>query len=140
MRTQPTRRKGQGPSPSPLAALGLSRDELQLAQLVPAVEMAWADGVVGPDELAALEGLCEVARGQLAAARAHRAVRQLVAHRLAPPQLDEVLAALRASFPSLEERRQMVDWAEAIASVDDEQWDPRERAWSERLRSALGVE
>jgi hypothetical protein len=125
-----------------LAALGLSGAELALAPLVPSVEMAWADGVVGPDELAELDRLCEVVvrDAGLELGRARKRVQALVSRRLAAVELDGVLRALRDLFPGVEARRAIVDWAETIASVDDVQWDPRERAWSERLRAVLEVE
>jgi tellurite resistance protein len=135
-----------------LRSLGFAGAELYLAELIPAVEMAWADGVVRPNELAILEAFCEALVESLnaqAGARLFRVDRALTRmhhmlhRRLSPAERQSALLALRdlCSGPrGLAQRKRMVEWAEAVAAVDGSPvWDARELFWLERVRQTLEV-
>lgn len=131
-----------------LKALGLRGADVYLAELIPAIEMAWADGVVQPNEQALLEAYCESLVKQLneqAGARLFdlgRALRRLhtfLSRRLTPSERHTALEALRLlSTGQQTMRRRIAQWCEAVAAVDGSPvWDARELFWLQRVRTSL---
>jgi len=136
-----------------LMALGFRGPEIYLAELIPAVEMAWADGEIQANELAILEAYCEAlveSLNQQVGARLfdlRRALSRLevlTRKRLTPAQREQALVALRtlSQGPRGDEtRRRIVQWAEAVAAVDGSPvWDTRELFWLQHLRRSLMLE
>jgi hypothetical protein len=129
-------------------------DDEPLAELVPAAEMAWADGSVGANERAMLEAYAdalveqlnrEAGRPVVTVARARQWVERLTRRRLPARQRRAVLAALRwqvRATPGGDAlRRRILEWAQAVAAVDGRPvWDPREALWLETLQRTLAVE
>ncbi|MBL8912320.1 MAG: hypothetical protein JNM17_16635 [Archangium sp.] len=135
-----------------LNRLGFRGPELYLAELIPAVEMAWADGVVGPNELAILEAYCEalveslnrqVGARLFTLDRALKRMHRLVERRLTPAERQLALEALRdwsSGETGAAQRKRMVEWAQAVAAVDGSPvWDTRELFWLQRVCTMLEV-
>ncbi|PZR11120.1 MAG: hypothetical protein DI536_18455 [Archangium gephyra] len=136
-----------------LAKLGFRGLDVYLAELMPAVEMAWADGVIQPNERAVLEAYCESLVEELnrqagapffSLRRALRMLDRATARRLPPSQRREALVALKQlagiSPRGAEICARMVTWAEAVAAVDGRPvWDTRELFWLQFMKRNLGL-
>jgi tellurite resistance protein len=134
-----------------LAALGFKGQDVYFAELIPAVEMAWADGVVQPDERAMLESYCfeltrilnTHARAQaFSPRRALALLQRLLTRRLDARARYAALQALCALWGrrSVEARERMLGWAQAVAvaGVDGSPvWDTRELFWLQRMEQNL---
>lgn len=135
-----------------LRSLGLPGSDIFMAELVLASEMAWADGVLQPNEKAMLHAYCEELVEQLnrqAGARlftmrhALRTLQRGLARRLRPHERELILECVRSistgsSGAGL--RRRAVQWCEAVAALDGSPvWDAGELFWLQRLRAALEV-
>ena len=134
-----------------LSALGFRGRDVYLAELIPAVEMAWADDVVQPNERAMLEVYCEdlVERLNQQAESAFFSVNRakalldvLTRRRLLPAERQAALYALQAwsglTLNGAQMRKRMVEWAEAVAAVDGSPvWDARELLWLEEMKRKL---
>ncbi len=134
-----------------LADLGFKGRDVYLAELLPVVEMAWADGVIAPNEQALLEAYSEALTDRLnrqAGAQFFRPARtllvlhRLMERRLTPAQRMVALNALKTwsgSGSSGDEMRSgMLKWAEAIAAVDGSPvWDTRELLWLQTMKRNL---
>lgn len=135
-----------------LEGLGFKGRDVYLAELIPVVEMAWADGIIQPNERALLEAFCEALTERLnlqagaaffSLSRTFFLLDHLMTRRLTP---FERLAALRAlktwsgrSSSGEEMRKGMLDWAQAVAAVDGSPvWDTRELFWLETMKRTLG--
>lgn len=131
-------------------ALGFRGPEIYLAELIPAVEMAWADGEIQANELAILEAYCEALveslNRQVGArlfnlGRALTRLKALTQRRLTPAQREVALLALRTLSEVTaghETRKRIVQWSEAVAAVDGSPvWDTRELFWLQRIRRSL---
>lgn len=135
-----------------LAGLGFRGLDLYLAELIPAVEMAWADGEIQPNERAMLECYCESLVESLNRAagasvftlrRAFNLLELLLRRRLSAHERYRALRALSALAgpgPSGAARRQrMLEWAEAVGAVAGRPvWDTRELFWLQALERNLG--
>ncbi len=124
---------------------------MYLAELLPVVEMAWADGAIAPDERALLEAYCESLTDRLnhqAGAQFFRLARTLlVLQRLTQRRLSsaERLTALKAlktwsgiGSSGDEMRSGMLEWAEAVGAIDGSPvWDPREFFWLHTMKRNL---
>lgn len=134
-----------------LARLGITGPDVHLAELIPAVEMAWADGSVQPHERALLEAYCDhlvdhlnaVAGVRVFSGRRARAVLEhLLERRLTPHERQEALLALkllagRTSHGVLMLRRS-IEWVEAVAAVAGHPvWDARELLWLQSILRTL---
>lgn len=134
-----------------LEGLGFKGRDVYLAELIPVVEMAWADGVIQPNERALLEAFCESLTERLnkqaggsffSLSQTFLVLERLVARRMTP---FERLAALRAlktwsgrSVSGEEMRKGMLEWAEAVAAVNGSPvWDTRELFWLETMKRNL---
>lgn len=135
-----------------LRSLGFEGADLYLADLIPAVEMAWADGQVQANERAVLEAFCETLVESLnrragarlfTVERARRRLERLLERRLGPAERQAALLAvaqLSEGVVGADRRKRMIEWAEAVAAVDGSPvWDARELFWLERVRSTLGL-
>lgn len=136
-----------------LAALGFKGRDVYLAELIPAVEMAWADGVIHPNERAMLEAYAESLVERLNAhagasffsqRRALRLLDLLTRRRLQPSERRSALEALHTwagrGLTGTELRKRMVEWAEAVAVVDGAPvWDTRELFWLQAMRRHLDL-
>ncbi len=134
-----------------LAALGFKGRDLYLAELIPAVEMAWADGVIQPNERAMLESYCmdlverlnrEAGAAFFTLSRALALLDKLTERRLHPSERQAALFALKEwagpGLPGHEKRKRMLQWAEAVAAVDGKPvWDTRELFWLQALKRNL---
>ncbi|MFZ5440269.1 MAG: hypothetical protein ACOZQL_09690 [Myxococcota bacterium] len=133
-----------------LRALGFQGPDVYFAELVPAVEMAWADGVVQPNEQAVLEAyaqtLVDALNEQAGAnlftlARALAWLSRLTRRRLSPHERGWALESVRllsAGPQGTKLRKRVVEWCEAVAAVDGSPvWDARELFWLQRVRTAL---
>ena len=134
-----------------LAKLGFKGRELFLAELIPAVEMAWADGVIQPNERAMLESYCmdlvERLNREAGAPVFTLGSALLLLERLAQRRLTRterraallVLARWGAASPTgAVRRKRMFEWAEAVAAVDGKPvWDMRELFWLQVMRRTL---
>lgn len=134
-----------------LSALGFEGRDIYLAELIPAVEMAWADEVIQPNERAMLESYCETLVERLnqqagarffTLSRALALLDRLSARRLRPAERQAALLALRSwsdlSLTGAQMRQRMLEWAEAVAAVDGRPvWDSRELFWLESMRRSL---
>jgi hypothetical protein len=132
-----------------LGSLGFKGVDVYLAEMIPAVEMAWADGEILNNERALLEAYCEAlthALNEHAGAqffrlsRTRRLLDRLTARRLSPAERRVALRALKTwsgTKPSGEEMRQrMLAWAEAVAVVSGSPvWDVRELFWLETMKA-----
>ena len=139
---------------SELAALGFAGPDIYLAELIPAAEMAWADGAVHPNERALLEAYADElverlnrqARAPVFSARRARALLdRLLARRLLPHQRQAALRALKARAGTGPQgaalKRRMVEWAEAVAAVAGHPvWDSRELFWLQAMSRTLEIE
>lgn len=131
-----------------LGSLGFRGLDVYLAELIPAVEMAWADGEIQSNERAMLEAYCEELIERLnreAGAQLFRLSRaRLVLERLTRKRFSpaERLLALRALLTWSRRvrngealRQGMLAWAEAVAVVDGSPvWDARELFWLETMQ------
>ncbi|MGV3624653.1 MAG: hypothetical protein ACO1OB_27785 [Archangium sp.] len=136
-----------------LAKLGFRGLDVYLAELMPAVEMAWADGRIQANERAILEAYCaslvEELNRQAGARfftlrRALRVLERATTQRLPPSQRLHTLIALRmlagVSPDGAERCKRMVNWAEAVAAVDGRPvWDTRELFWLQFMKRNLGL-
>lgn len=134
-----------------LAELGFRGRDVYLAELVIAVEMAWADGEIQPEERAMLEAYCEdlvLRLNQNAGAtfftlsRALLLLDRISRQRLCPADRQRALSALKAwagATPAGESmRNRMVDWAAAVGAAGGwPRWDTRELFWLQRLKREL---
>jgi hypothetical protein len=134
-----------------LADLGFKGRDVYLAELLPVVEMAWADGVVAPNERALLEAYCEALTDRLnrqagfqffSLTRTLLVLHRLMKRRLTPAQRLTALRALKTwagTGSSGEEMRSgMLEWAEAVAAVDGSPvWDTRELFWLQTMKRNL---
>lgn len=134
-----------------LATLGFKGRDVYLAELIPVVEMAWADGVIAPNERALLEAYCEALTERLnrragapffRLARTLLVLERLTQRRLTPDQRLKALKALKqwsGTGASGEEMRSgMLEWAEAVAAVDGSPvWDTRELFWLQTMKRTL---
>ncbi len=134
-----------------LADLGFKGRDVYLAELLPVVEMAWADGVIAPNERALLEAYGEALTDRLnrqagaqffGLARTLLVLDRLTERRLTPAQRLTALRALKAwsgSGSSGQEMRSgMLEWAEAVAAVDGSPvWDTRELFWLQTMKRNL---
>ncbi len=134
-----------------LSALGFRGRDVYLAELIPAVEMAWADDEVQPNERAMLEGYCEDLVERLnqqagatlfSVARAKELLDGLTRRRLRPVERQAALYALQAwsglTLTGAQMRKRMVEWAEAVAAVDGSPvWDTRELSWLDEMKRKL---
>ena len=131
-----------------LADLDFTGRDIYLAELIPVVEMAWADGVIAPNEQALLEAYCEALTDRLnqqggaqffRLARTFLVLDRLTQRRLSPAQRVTALKALKtwsgSGLRGDEMRSGMLDWAEAIAAVDGGPvWDIRELFWLQTMK------
>lgn len=135
-----------------LQTLGLQGDDVSLAELIPAVEMAWADGEVQPNERAVLEAYAQSLVETLPAppggrrltlARALAWLTQWTRRRLAPHERRQALESVRllSAHPGgAAMRKRVVEWCEAVAAVDGSPvWDAREVLWLQRVRATLDL-
>jgi len=131
-------------------ALGFRGPEIYLAELIPAVEMAWADGEIQANELAILEAYCEALveslNRQVGArlfnlGRALPRLKGLPLGRLTPARRELALVALCTLSQGTrgdETRKRILQWSEAVAAVDGSPvWDTRELFWLQRIRRSL---
>lgn len=135
-----------------LGDLGFKGRDVYLAELAPVVEMAWADGVIAPNEKAVLEAYCESLTERLnrqAGMQFFRLTRTLLVlerltrRRLSPVQRLVALKALKAwsgnGLNGEEMRSGMLEWAEAVAAVDGSPvWDTRELFWLQTMKRNFG--
>lgn len=136
-----------------LGALGFRGLDLYLAELIPAVEMAWADGTIQPNERAMLEAYCHALVERLnqeagapffTLTRARALLDKLLERRLEPAERHAALFALKTwGGPGLrgdELRARMLSWASAVASVDGHPaWDTRELFWLQAMKRNLDM-
>lgn len=134
-----------------LHSLGFRGRDVYLAELILAVEMAWADGEIQPGERAMLEAYCEDLVHRLnqhagapffTSGQALSLLDRLSRHRLSPADRHRAIAALKAwsgATPAGEEMRaRMLDWAAAVAAADGwPSWDTRELFWLQALKREL---
>ena len=134
-----------------LAKLGFKGRDIYLAELVPVVEMAWADGVIQPNERALLEAYCESLTERLnkqaganffQLGHTLKVLDRLTRRRLRPAERSAALAALNVwsgrGSGGAEMRRGMLEWAAAVAAVDGSPvWDERELAWLHTMSARL---
>jgi|GEM_PF-2856952 hypothetical protein len=131
-----------------LSVLGFKGRDVYLAELIPAVEMAWADGEIQPNERAMLEAYCETLVERLnqqaganffSVARAKSLLERLSRRRLRPAERQAALFALKTwsglALSGAQMRKRMLEWAEAVAAVDGSPvWDTRELFWLQSLK------
>ena len=131
-----------------LSNLGFEGSDVYLAEIIPAVEMAWCDGVIQPEERATLEAYCEDLTGRLnreaqapffTRGRALFLLDLLSVRRLLPAQRQGALRALKTWSGEgpcgATMRRRIVAWAEAVAVVTGHPaWDTRELFWLQTMR------
>lgn len=136
-----------------LARLGFSGPSVYFAELIPAAEMAWADGVVQAHERALLEAYAEELVAHLNTqagfplfklGQALACVEKLLQQRMKPHERQSALAALEVragtSSHGLQMKRRMIEWAEAVAAVAGRPvWDSRELFWLQALYRTLGT-
>lgn len=133
-----------------LRTLGFKGSAVYLVELVIAVEMAWADGEVQPNERALLEAYCEALVEQLNATAGARlfttrqaldTLARLLRRRLRPYEREWVLDCVRrmsAGRTGDLTRKRVMQWCEAIGAVDGSPvWDARELFWLQRVRTVL---
>ena len=134
-----------------LADLGFKGRDVYLAELLPVVEMAWADGVIAPNERALLEAYCEALTDRLnrqsgaqffRLARTFLVLDRLTERRLTPAQRLTALKALKTwsgnNSNGAEMRSGMLEWAQAVAAVDGSPvWDTRELFWLQTMKRNL---
>jgi hypothetical protein len=134
-----------------LAELGIEGRDIYFAELIPVVEMAWADGVIAPNERALLEEYCVALTQRLnrqagaeffTVARAFLVLDRLTQSRLTPAQRLTALKALKAwtgtGSSGEAMRASMISWAEAVAAVDGSPvWDSRELFWLQTMKRNL---
>jgi hypothetical protein len=129
-----------------LGSLGFKGMDVYLAEMISAVEMAWADGEIQPKERALLEAYCEALTDSLnehagaqffRLSRTRRLLDRLAARRLSPAERLVALRALKTwsgAKPSGEEmHKRMLAWAKAVAAGNPE-WDVRELFWLETMK------
>ena len=129
-----------------LAALGFQGADVYLAELIPAVEMAWADGEIQPRERLVLEAYCEALVDRLnreagyaffTLRRAHRLLGALLTSRLSPAARQAALEALSRA-DGVADRERMLTWAEAVGgAAGAPPWDTREQFWLQAMRRAF---
>jgi len=134
-----------------LATLGFKGRDVYLAELIPVVEMAWADGVIAPNERALPEVFRECATERpnlparaafLSLARTLLVMDRLTQRRLTPSERLSALKALKrwsgTGGSGDEMRAGMLRWAEAVAAVDGSPvWDTRELFWLQTMKRQL---
>ncbi|MBL8954692.1 MAG: hypothetical protein JNK82_28200 [Myxococcaceae bacterium] len=137
-----------------LKRLGLAGPDIYLAELIPAVEMAWADGSIHPSERALLEAYCDQLVAHLnvmagapvfSGKRARAALDHMLSRRLLPHERHEALLALKVRASQTAEGAQMVhrlvEWTEAVGAVAGQPaWDTRELFWLQTVLRILQVE
>lgn len=136
-----------------LATLGFKGRDVYLAELIPAVEMAWADGEIQPNERAMLESYCEALVDRLNAQagatfftlrRALTLLDLLSQRRLWPAERQAALIALKSwAGPGMngeQMRKRMLEWSEAVAAVAGKPvWDTRELFWLQAMKRSFAV-
>lgn len=131
-----------------LKRLGFHDADLPLAELIPATEMAWADGVIHPDERALLEAyrdaLVERLGGAVSAQQARAVLERLMSRRLAPYQRQAAIDALavrsHGTADGAQMRERIVEWAEAVAAISGRPvWDTRELFWLQAMMRAFAA-
>lgn len=134
-----------------LEALGFRGRDVYLAELIPVVEMAWADGKIEPNEQALLlayaEALTDRLNRQCGAAlfrldHTYRMLDRLRERRLTPSERMIALRALRTwagRGPSgAAMRAEMLSWAQAVAAVGGSPvWDSSELFWLQTMEQHL---
>jgi hypothetical protein len=134
-----------------LGDLGFRGRDVYLAELIPVVEMAWADGVIQENERTLLEAYCEALTNRLnhqAGAtffhlrRALILLDRLTRKRLAPSERLTALRALKTwsgrGCAGEDMRSGMLEWAEAVAgAAGSPVWDEREMSWLETMQKNL---
>lgn len=130
-----------------LRRLGFSAHEVELAELIPACEMAWADGHVDPAERFLVEVYADRLVDALTArsgpcpthGRARSVVNRLLKHRLSPRQRRLALRALEVLCgDSPAARHRMLEWATAVADIAGEPaWHRAEERWHHQLLLAF---
>lgn len=131
-----------------LSDLGFEGSDVYLAEIIPAVAMALADGVIQPEERTMLEAYCEDITGRLnrqaqatffTQRRALALLDSVSARRLGPAERQAALRALKAWSGSgprgAEMRQRIIQWAEAVGAVAGRPvWDTRELFWLQTIR------
>jgi hypothetical protein len=134
-----------------LGTLGFKGRDVYFAELIPLVEMAWADGVIQPNEKALLEAYCESLTQRLnllagadffKLSHALAVLNRLMRRRLNPSERLIALNSLKTWSGSrangAEMRSEMLSWAAAVAAVDGSPvWDTREMFWLQTLKRTL---
>ncbi|MBL8955810.1 MAG: hypothetical protein JNK82_33865 [Myxococcaceae bacterium] len=135
-----------------LAGFGLSGIEVRLAELYPAVEMAWADGVLEAAEHDELnrhaEELTRLLNAELGAPlftprRARRVLGRMLSQRLDPRARAETLAAVTlllggGSYGALVLSR-MMRRAVAVGAASGRLFQPAEALWLSKVRGAVAA-
>jgi hypothetical protein len=131
-----------------LESLGFKGLDVYLAELIPAVEMAWADGEIQKDERALLdvygESLTDYLNRQAGApffrlGRTRAQLERLLRRRLTPGERRVALRALKswsaATRGGEEMRKRMLAWAEAVGGITGSPlWDVRELFWLHTMK------
>ncbi len=124
-----------------------------LAELVPAVEMAWADGAIQPEEQLALQAYCfELTRGLnqtigrtvFTAAEALRLLEVLMQRRLPAPARGALVDGLAKLFARAPHgpiaRERMLHWSRVVAEAAGKPaWHEAEVQWMRTLRARFDV-
>lgn len=136
---------------SDLEQLGFRGRDVYLAELIPVVEMAWADGKIEPNEEALLqayaEALTERLNEQCGAPlfrldHTYRVLDQLRQRRLSPSERLVALRALKVwagpGPTGAAMRAEMLSWAQAVAAVGGSPvWDSSELFWLQTMEQHL---
>jgi hypothetical protein len=137
-----------------LASLGFRGRDSYLAELIPVVEMAWADGTIQPDERALLESYCQELTGRLneqaganlfSYRRALLLLKSLTQKRLSPAERQMALNALGVladrNAMGAQMRERMIEWALAVGSIAGRPaWDTRELFWLQTMKRNFDVQ
>jgi hypothetical protein len=134
-----------------LGELGFRGRDVYFSEMIPIVEMAWADGAIQPNELALLEAYCETLTNELNALagarifslrRALMCLRRLTVRRLNPWQRQDALQSIEFWSSCLRHgaamRHRILEWSEAVGAIDGSPvWDTRELFWWQTLKQSL---
>ncbi len=134
-----------------LAQLGFRGPTLQFVEMVPAIEMAWADGSIHPDEMAVLEAYGEEILAGAVSGQAHQRelkealaafLRQRTTERLDPVVRKSVTRLLSQLFEATPGggffKERIIEWATAVAVVAGRPvWDPAELRWLKTVEKTL---
>lgn len=130
-----------------LSQLGFSGPDIYLAELIPLVETAWADGQIQPSERALLEAICvrqtrwlneKAGVNVFSAERSLQLLHRELERRLTPHQRQAALIALehwwRATGQWREAPKRLIRWANVVArSAGLPRVDTRELFWLRTL-------